>query len=677
MAFDSLIRLRQLNQPELSGYISSVVMPAIKASGIIVNSGIFPTASGTEDIGSSSFPFDQIYAKQIILPSGSGINFGADFFTAYTSGADAVIKVGSYTITSSPIGLSIIGASGATGFVGASGATGATGISVTGAVSVNVTGFRLLFSDGTSGNSISLPSGATGASGASVTGFTQSGNYAFALFSNGTTGTSISLPSGATGRQGKVGGIILNINDFTGWTGSETPKAYIYDIDPLGNTYNPTINLVRGMSYDFGYSGLNLNTVNILGTDYNTNYFIESGITGYLKLVFFESTILSDNPKTGRFISQELDSTYFTTLNSALNIDTLSYNVEEQGSRAEQTFAVRLSSDNSYKWGFQKYNFFNQEPIDELGAWGFYVLGDTNVSHFGPSGLTGRQGASGAPGTRGNPGLRGLAGTPGNSITGTERQGNDIRLALSDGTFTEWTTLPAGGLQGPIGPPGTGASGVQGPIGPMGIADRYAGNFTINDEDDINISGSGSAMDIKISPASTFTFTTGNNRKFVPGDEIRFRADGLINKAYSPWQKMIFADSPASRSQYFYAYVTEFTPSIGQMSCVVLSDPPPLGLDGGYIKLFQYATVEFNLGGLGSSGAIGLTGPSGLRGNTGNALFVINQPVIGLVEGVNTLNFNVNDFKFTELTSNSQDSISPNSGLISVVNLLNISSHSG
>jgi len=177
----------------------------------------------------------------------------------------------------------------------------------------------------------------------------------------------------------------------------------------------------------------------------------------------------------------------------------------------------------------------------------------------------------------------------------------------------------------------------------MGIADRYAGNFTINDEDDINISGSGSAMDIKISPASTFTFTTGNNRKFVPGDEIRFRADGLINKAYSPWQKMIFADSPASRSQYFYAYVTEFTPSIGQMSCVVLSDPPPLGLDGGYIKLFQYATVEFNLGGLGSSGAIGLTGPSGLRGNTGNALFVINQPVIGLVEGVNTLNFNVND----------------------------------
>jgi len=661
MPFDSLIKLRQLNQPELSGYISQVVFPALRSSGITVNSGLFPTASGTENIGSSGLPFNKIYAKQLVLPSGSGILFGSDFFTARVSGTDAIIQIGSYTITSSPIGLSIIGPSGHTGLLGATGATGASGTSVTGTIAAGDTGFRLLFSNGTTGNALPLPSGATGPTGISVTGFYQSGNYAQALFSNGTTGTGILLPSGARGLQGKVGGIIMNINDFTGFSGVSIPKAYIYDIDPLGATYNPTVNLVRGMSYDFGYSGLNLSRITITGngidyptgTGIQTNYFVESGITGYLKLVFFSSTVLTDatNPKTGRYISQELSSSYFDSLNNALKINTLAYNIEEQGTRAEQTFAVRLSSDNSYKWGFQKYNFYNQEPIDSLGAWGFYVLGDTLVSHYGPSGLSGRAGNPGIPGTQGEVGLRGLAGTPGNSITGIERTGNDFRFALSDGTFTAYTTLPAGGTQGntgPIGPAGTGAQGIQGAQGPSGIADRYAAAFGFTQT---FISGSGDppqygAIAIKASGASAFVFQTGIDRKFRPGDEIRFSNSELINKSYTPWQRIIVADSPTSRAQYFYSYVVEFTPSIGLIDMVILDTPTPIGLVGGYVTLGSYATLNVNLGGLGSPGEIGLTGPTGsggLRGDTGTALFVIN-PLSGLFTNqTNTLNFNTYD----------------------------------
>ncbi len=656
MALDSLIRLRQLNQAELSGYLGQVVFPSLINSGITINSGIFPTASGTENLGSALLPFDEIYARGIFLPSGSGIWFGPHFFTAFQSGTDAVIKVGSYSITSSPIGLSIIGPSGDIGLTGPTGATGASGISVTGAVSVNTTGFRLLFSNGTSGNSIALPSGASGASGASVTGFLQSGVYIYGLFSNGRTGNAILLNSGARGIQGKAGGIVFNFSDFTGFSGAQIePRAYIYDIDPLGNTPNPDVNLIRGMSYDFIYSGLNTALVTITGNgiDYTTgvlasNYFVESGITGYLKFVVFNTDVTgwASNAHTGRYIRSETSAEY-TDIVTDVVTENIFYNIEENGARNEQTFIVKLAADDEYLWGFQKYNFYNQSPIDEDGAWGFYVLGNLNISYYGPVGPSGATGPQGIPGTQGERGIPGSDGGAGTSVTGVERVGNDIRFLFSDGTASDYVTLPEGGdtgPQGPEGPRGTGEQGPMGPMGPTGMADRYYATFAYTET---YTSGSGNALDIKASGGSSWVYTTGDNRTFKAGDEIRFSNPDLISKSYSVWQRVLFADSPASRAQYFYAYVTDFTPSIGEISCVMLDTPAPLGTVGGYVKLGQYAQLEVNLGGLGSPGATGPTGetgPQGAKGDTGNPIFMINAPASGLIANQTyNLGFNTYD----------------------------------
>jgi hypothetical protein len=262
---DSLIRLRQLNQPDLSGFISQVLFPALRTSGISVGGDILPTGSGIFDLGSAASPYDAIYGKRIFVPSGSGIFFGNDFFTAFQSGGTGVIRINNITITSSAQGLSIIGPTGPTGPTGPSGATGISGVGVTGAVSQNNT-FRLLFSNGTSGVALPLPSGATGATGIGLTGLYQSGNTIRGLFSNGVTGGPITLPSGATGPQGIVGGIAIDMSQMTGFhTGEQAPQVTIFNIDPFDNT-NPDIDLVRGMTYQLGYSGLNLNTVTITGT---------------------------------------------------------------------------------------------------------------------------------------------------------------------------------------------------------------------------------------------------------------------------------------------------------------------------------------------------------------------------------------------------------------------------
>src|SRR3954469_2875700 len=128
--FDSSIRLRQLNQSDLSGFLRSSIFPILSGSGFNFTGNHFiPTGSGLSDLGQSAKPFRELYIKEINLPSGSGIWFGQDFFTAYTSGGQAIIQIGSYTITTSGGGISIIGPSGASG-IGFSGATGASGISV-------------------------------------------------------------------------------------------------------------------------------------------------------------------------------------------------------------------------------------------------------------------------------------------------------------------------------------------------------------------------------------------------------------------------------------------------------------------------------------------------------------------------------------------------------------------
>ena len=654
----SEIRLRQLNQVELSGYINQVIFPTLRNSGVNIDftGNIIPTISGYQDLGAPSLPFESIYADEIRLSYGSGMYFGNTPFYAYTSGGNAIINIGGFTYNSSPTGLSIIGPSGASGATGSIGPTGVSGIGVTGMSGINGTGFSLLLSNGNRTNSLALISGATGVTGVSVTGFYQSGSSIFPLYSNNLTGLSIVLPTGIQGVQGKVGGVTLNISDFTGFTGNHIPQAYIYDIDPLGISYNPTINLVKGMSYDFTYSGLNLSSVTITGNGisyptgtFKTNYFTESGITGYLKLVFFDSSVLNlySNPFTGRFIRQEIPTAVYTDILATVISDNIGYNYVEQGTRAEQTFTTKLSSPASFKWGFQKYNFYNQIPIDNLGAWGFYVLGDVNSNYFGPSGQAGPIGTQGLAGAQGERGGKGTDGTPGASPTGVDRLNNDIRFLYSDGTSSNYVTLPNGGPAGPTGPTGpqgaVGPAGATGPQGATGLADRYATSFNYYDT---YIGGTGAAFYRRISGSSTWNIATGTGRRFAVGDEIQFYNNGLIGKAYTAWQKLLFADDPSTRNQYFYGDVSSYNSSIGLISFIVSTTPQPIGLVSSLVQFDNYNIVDVNLGGLGSqgiSGVQGVAGPSGLRGDTGNSLFTMNTPLSGLVKGTNILNFNQYD----------------------------------
>jgi hypothetical protein len=647
---DSLIRLRQLNQTELSGYISRVLLPALRASGYNItgaNRDLLPTSSGAQDLGSSSFPFDSVFTNQVQVPSGSGIWFGTTFLTAYTSGSTAVISVGSYQITSNPTGLSIVGPSGSIGITGPSGATGVSGIGITGISGVGTTGITLLLSNGTRTNNILLPSGLTGVRGVSLTGLYSSGGYIFPQFSNGTTGTGIPLPTGIQGARGMAGGITLGIYDFTGLlAGQILPKAYIYDIDPLGASYNPTINLVKGMTYDFNYTGLSLTGVTIGLTTYKTNYFVVNSSTGYLKFAFFDPSVtdLYSNPYSGRYVKGEIGGAVYSDIYAKVADGDTIYNVEENANRGEQVFTLKYSASSPLKWGFQRFNFTTMDPMDDTSEWGFYVLGDVLSDYFGPSGASGQQGPAGIPGAQGERGPRGLNGSAGTSITGIERDGNDVRFLFSNGSVSDWTTLPAGGPTGPSGPAGaagpSGAQGPQGLPGATGFADRYSATFLYSDT---SINGTGQAFNKRPSGTSTWVLCQNNNRKFSPGDEVSFYNDALKGKAYTTWQKLLFADTPYDRYQYFYATVSDYNSTNGLLNFVVSDTPSPLGMVGNEVLWHQYNEVDVNLGGLGSSGAQGPIGPAGPRGDTGNSVFVINHPTSGIRTGNNLIHTNQYD----------------------------------
>lgn len=672
---DSLIRLRQLNTGDLFSFAEQS-FPLLRKSGIVTLGHITPGTSGAFDLGNPTGYYRELYVNEISLPTGSGIWFGTTFVSAYTSGTDAYLRVGAYTISSTANGISIIGPTGPSGVTGAS---GASGIGVTGAVLQSGQYLRLLFSNGGSGNAINMPSGLQGPSGAtgiSITGFQQfSGTGLRFLFSNGTTGLPFSLPSGLRGRDGIAGGMSIRFDQFTGFnSGQVYPRVTIYDVDPLGVTENPTLNLIRGMTYTFDYSGLNLSGITLTGNgiDYPTgsglrsNFFIESGITGYLKFVAFkeDTTGYAYNFWTGRLIRQEIvrsggvNTTEYNNVTNKLQTTDIFYNAQEAVNRTSLTVTVKLGSSASrYRYGFQKYNFFTQQPIDDGGAWGFYHLGLMDVAYVGATGPTGASGLQGAPGPVGDTGPQGPSGIRGVSVIGTERDGNLFRFLFSDDSVGEWIDMPEGGPTGPyvtsavsVGGTGvyfvlsnssqtntvplpSGATGPQGIAGASGIGERYATSFLYSDT---SISGSGSAFRKQVSGSSNWVLCTGNNRIFTYGDKVEFYNDALRGLAYTPWLKLLFADTPASRMQYFYATVQEYNSSIGLLQFLVEPTPAAIGLAGSDVDWYNYATVSVNLGGLGSSGArgdTGIQGIQGLKGDTGNAVFSINNPISGLKSG--------------------------------------------
>lgn len=639
---DSLIRLRQLNQTELSGFIGPVLFSSLRGTGLTISgNNLIPSGSGIWNLGSSGQPFNALYVEDLVIPSGSGIHFGSNFFTAYTSGSSAVVKVNNFVITSSGNSLAIVGPPGPSGALGPSGVIGPTGIGITGAVNVN-NKLVLLFSNGTSGNQIALPSGATGASGVSLTGFNQSGNYARPLYSNGTTGAFIQLASGATGPQGVVGGIYIDFGQMTGIkTGQIYPRVYLPDIDPLSNDYNPTLRFIKGMRYTIGVSGLNLSTFVSTGQygipsgTYNSNFFVdESGLTGYLKFFVADETIYSDlsaGTFTGRIVNPE--SAYASSIASYVKDSEVFSYITESLYHNSLSFNVSFGAQDHYYYGFRRYNLDGSPNTNSTQ--GCYILGDLYTSYFGPAGPSGAQGARGLDGPQGEPGPPGVGGSIGISVTGVERgttNYNQIRFLFSDYTYSDWIDLPEGGPIGPEGPQGPqgnqgvkgdqGEAGTPGLKGDPGYSDTYYVNFNPGD---INITGYLGGFNKQTSGSSTWALVTGSNMRLVPGDSFWFQHDSLKNKAYSPWQSLIFADGNYTGTRYFYANVRTFNSTAGEIQAVVQGSPyPPIGTSGGYSYWNQFNTVNVNLGGLGSPGPTGATGPQGpqgVAGNTGNAIF--------------------------------------------------------
>jgi hypothetical protein len=161
MGLSSTIRVRQINSGELNNFVSQAVLQTLSITGLSIGGNIIPTSSGIYSLGNTGLYFNNLYANQVNLPSGSGISFGPNTFTAYTSGGGAVFKVNNYTLTSSAQGLSIIGPQGNSGLQGLVGPTGGSGIGITGYSSTN-NKLTFFYSNGTSGAPINLPSGAVG-----------------------------------------------------------------------------------------------------------------------------------------------------------------------------------------------------------------------------------------------------------------------------------------------------------------------------------------------------------------------------------------------------------------------------------------------------------------------------------------------------------------------------------
>jgi hypothetical protein len=596
-------------------------------------------------------------------------------FTAYYSGSNAVLQVGTYTISTSPQGLSIIGPSGSQGITGPSGVSGASGVSVTGIFQSG--NFMNIYLNNGRINNVGLVSGASGASGISITGVRQSGSWIFPLFSNGTSGNAFQV-SGATGPQGVAGGIYIDCNQMTGYlSGQRSPAVTIYNVDPYGSQ-NPTLSFIKGMRYTIGVSGLNLRSINGTGTNLFTG---EIGETGYLRFCFWDPTAPQDIYdtsagagigcvstvlyKTGRYLAAEC-----VDIQDVVNLDTYIKdseawtNVSEASNKGSISFNISWAAATGYRYGFIRSDLNGNTQGYGNGYGGGYILGTASVSTFGPQGPSGAQGPQGIAGPQGQRGPAGES-SPGVGISSVEQNGSyQLRFHYTDNTISDWLNMPVGGPQGDPGPAGaTGPSGATGPTGPTGpTGDRYAGSFyTAAMQTTFNGTGY-NGFQKQVGGVGAWVLCTGTGKVCYTGDKIWFSAQSLVGMAYTPWQKLLFSNPVYSTPNNFYATVASYNTNNGDIQAVI--EPTPVMPTFNPINFDSYsAGVLVNLGGLGSAGPSGAQGPSGVQGPTGASgasIFAINSPVSGMRYAVWT-NLNATQYDCWDLSmSGSQNQLSFN-----------------
>ena len=643
---DSLIRLRQINQPDLSGYVSQVIPQVLRASGITLSGlALVPTGSGIYDLGTPSRYFDSVYTNDVTVPSGSGIHFGNVLFTAYYSGASAILSFGNYAISSTPQGISIIGPSGAVGISGATGLTGPSGVSISG-VTKSGNYMNVWLTNGLVTN-ILLTSGATGATGVSVTGFYQSGlSWLYPQFSNGLTGKAFQV-SGAKGDQGDAGGIYIDMNQLTGvLSGQRYPAVTIYNVDPVGTLNNPTLNFTRGMRYTIGLTGIQTFTgAGYLGSTGGNLFINELGATGYLRFCFFDA---SANPaycgKTGRSVTSECPTADYAYINGIIKDANVAERTVETLYKTSLSFNIKWSAATGYIYGFVR---CTSDGLVDSTTPGVYLLGQAIVNTYGQQGPSGSRGLAGIPGPQGQRGPAGQS-SPGVSIIGAEQdESYKIRFYYSDNTYSDWFDMPMGGPTGPYGPPGdAGPSGEPGPTGPIGPkGDSYSSSFYVNNMygSGVTVNGSPYAPSMLVQSGGIGAWTTrsGENVEAVVGDNIWFQSSSLVGQSYTPWQTVLFSDPVYSAGRKFYADIIQYNTNDGYVMAVIKNTPtPPSTIPISFASWVNGALI--NLGGLGSSGAAGpsgVAGPQGPQGNPGAALS-LGTPLITLFDyGQSGLNF--------------------------------------
>ena len=683
MAFDSTIRLKQLNLSELTGFVSGLI--ALLAP--LPSGNIVPSGSGIYSLGSTTEYYKNLYLNAINLPANSGIYFGNTFVNAYTQGAAGVLSIGGYTLSSSGGSIFIQGPSGATGATGVVGPSGATGISITGAFwSGSSSGIVFQLSNHTTLPVVTLAA-FTGASGVSVTGFGQSGSIIWPQFNNRTTGASIILPTGIQGPIGLPGTVMLNY--ISG--GNPFPQVNFPSAPTINNYYNanpfPDLAFMRGMSYTLTLSGLStlyltpaqLSLItgifsgipNVgLTTNSQTAYYANpANTTGYWRFVFFPS-----GTPTGIYSGE-----YFSIPPVPGESTDITTSVDIY--RSLTTFNVPFTAQNCYKYGFSLYGAGDTSVASGINSTiptGFAIVcGNIIISSgVGPPGTSGLQGQTGPQGPAGPQGLNGYA-LPG--VTGINYQvvgpnQYQMQLELINGGVTNWIPLPSGGpsgAQGASGLPGsitnywsgvydnttiysinstvsrygstyvyTGSipsfgnppesgldwqllaqSGSMGPSGATGYADHYYANFLV--VSGVPTGAGNWALNIT-GVTVTGVSCSGTGARFTTGQIVSFTNSGLIGFAYSPYQQILVSTN-SSTGSYFYATVNSYNPSSGILSFTVatgltnLTGIPGTTISGTSVLWYNYGNATINLGTNIVSGATGATGPQGIQGPSGQA----------------------------------------------------------